>query len=238
MKSLLAFIAPCLFLFIACETEPFEVPEERVRTYLHFLNAYPGTPSIDIAVTTFEKKQPLASGLGFMESWPRGGYASLLTVPEPDTSQIIQGGIKMEVKSSGNQEVIVDDLPIKLSAELRSTLLLADSVGKPILVKTVDNIPPSQTGTAYIRFLNVNFYNLSVSLMSTDSTVRIQNLNYLNYSSFRNVPIGQNDYYFVDDFNGQVLDSVLNVNLRQNDIYSFFLTSQGGKAVGGVEKLE
>ena len=238
MKLIYQFFIPCIFLFMACEEIPFEPPEERVRTYLHFLNTYDGFPGVDVNVTSFEKNQTLVKNLAFGEGWPVGGYASLLTVPDEDTTNNIQGGITVEVLNAATQAVAVPATKLKLNAKIGTTLALVDSFGKPILVKTIDNIPNPSDSVGQVRFMNVNNSNLSVSLTTTDENFQIPNLNFLNYSNFRALKSGVYSFYFVDDFSGIILDSISRLSIERHQIYSFFLSNRGGKAVGGYEKLE
>ncbi|RMG29240.1 MAG: hypothetical protein D6730_04220 [Bacteroidetes bacterium] len=229
---------PLIFALLACEKPVFEPLPPRARTYLHFLNAHAGFEAIDVRVTSYQQEQALSQNLTFLDSWPKGGYASLLTVPDEDTLRNIQGGVSINILNSATQATIIPATPLKMSKDIRATLCLVDSFGKPILVKTIDVVPDPTDTVAQVRFMNVNSYNLSVSLTASDSEVQIQNLNFLNYSSFYRMPEGVYTFYFVDDFSGQVIDSIPQLNISRHQIYNFFLASSNGKAVGGVEKLE
>lgn len=229
---------PVLLLWTACETPVFEAPAPRERTYLHFLNANDAYPSIDVEVNSYEQDQLWARDLAFLESWPKGGYASLLTVPDEDTLNNIQGGIEVEIREAGTSNVLVPSTMLKLNADIQATLCLVDSFGKPILVKTIDIMPEKTGELAHIRFMNVNSYHLSVSLVVQGEDVQIQNLNFLNYSSFRTLEEGRYTFQFVDDFSGKVLVSLEDMEVKRHQVYNFLLTHQGGQAVGDVERLE
>lgn len=239
MKSIFHLLLCCLSLtFLACEEPSFEEPEPRERTYLHFINAFDGYSGVDLQVETLNKTQFLFQNLGFMEVWPRGGYASLLTVPKADSSQILKGDFIISVFNHTSPATPISTKKLTLNPDIRTTLALVDSFGKPILVKTIDSEPKFSGDDAQVRFMNVNDANLSVSLTTTDTDFQIANLNFLNYSSFHSLKKGVYSFYFVNDFSGTILDSISNMSIERGLIYNFFMANRDGKPVAGVEKLE
>lgn len=231
-------------LFIACsilscseDRNPFDV-EDIVRSSIHFLNTFPGAGSVDLVIKSFDEDKIIATNIGFGEGWPKNGYASLLDAPDQDTSLNIKGGLFLMVVDNDTRDSLVQFTLLRLSPGRRNSLVLIDSVGKPLLVKTNDNFQEPPQGTANARFMNVNSNYLSISLVDEDFSFSISRLNFLNYSDFQFAPLGTRTYYFVDDFSGARLDSIPNVNVQRDKVYSFYFTQQEGRPIGGLELLE
>ena len=223
---------------IACEPEPFDPIPAKERTYFHLLNAYSGFSGVDIKLLSFDEKRNLVDDFGFKESWPKNGYASLLTAPDPDS---IDGrvGVTFQVFEHQTKTALVTDLSLVLPPETYTTFCLIDSFGKPLLVKTVDNIREVENPQkALLRFMNLEYKALSATMISTDDSVRIEKLNYLNYSTFAEFPIGTKTFHFINDFTGNVIDSIPNVDIRTGKAYSFYLTEGPNGPTADYEILD
>lgn len=232
-----ALILGLIFLF-GCETDdPFGPAPERERTFMHFLNAYSDLSGVDIRLTSFEEKRVVADGVTFKKGWPISGYASLLTTPDPDSVNG-KGAITVEFLDTGSKESVVPARTLKLAADVHSTICLIDSFGKPLIVKTVDNFIDPAPGKALVRFMNLDYKTLSVTLYSSDDSVRIPRLNFLNYSTFNETEPGEKDFIFFNDFTGNVLGTIQNVDLKARKAYSFFLTNKDGTPSVGYEILD
>lgn len=227
-----------IVLLWSCEPPDFPPVPERERTYLHLLNANPILPGVDIEFRTFDESSLIAQNLGFAKSWPTTGYASLLTGAHPDSLADTSRIVFMDVYLPNTTDSIIPTRSLNLSREGRSTICLIDSFGKPLLVKTVDNYSRPKGDTANVRFLNLNFNTLSVTLVTKNSNLSIERLNFLNYSSFSRMPSGIHTFYYKDDFTGKILDSIPNFNVKPRQTYSFYFTQDAGKNLGGVEVLE
>jgi hypothetical protein len=226
-----------LLMLASCKAdEPFE-PIERSRTSLNLLNAYGPVNKVDIFLRSFESNGLFASNVNFMESWPKGGYASLITTSgfdslekEPDTY------LRVVERSSAKE--IISEQGFRLNPDVRSTVVLIDSIGKAKLVKTIDIFEAPGDTAANVRFMNVNYTMTSVSLRSSDSTLLIDRLNFLNYSSFTKMPPGTYDFEFISDQTRTIVSTLKDVNIEKGNTYNFFLTQLGGAPRAGVERLE
>lgn len=228
-----------ILLLWACEPPSFDPIPPRERTYLHLLNANPILPGIDVEFRTYDETSLIAQNLGFAKSWPTTGYASLLTGAHPDSLATDSLRIVfMDVYLPNTTDSIIPTRSLNLSREGRSTICLIDSFGKPLLVKTVDNYERPKGDTSNVRFLNLNFNALSVTLVTKDSNFKIERLNFLNYSSFSRMGAGVHTFYYKDDFTGQILDSIPNFDVKPRHTYSFYFTQDAGRNLGGVEILE
>ena len=227
-----------LVLFVsACRETPFD-PIEQSRTYLNILNAYGPTDKVDVYLRSYESDGLFAGNVDFMESWPNGGYASMITTSgfdslekEPDT------WLRVLERSTGN--TIIPEEGFRLNPEVRASVVLIDSFGKAKIVKTIDVFESPGDTAANVRFMNVNYTMASVSLRtSDDSTLNIERLNFLNYSKFSQIPPGTYDFEFVFDQTASVVTSLPAMRIEAGRTYSFFLTQQGGAPQVGVERLD
>ncbi|MDX2249932.1 MAG: hypothetical protein SF052_24320 [Bacteroidia bacterium] len=236
IKFISGFLLLVLTLTVACEEQTFKPIPPRERTFLHFLNVYSGYPAVDIRLTSYEEARTVADGVTFKGAWPSSGYASMLTTPDPDSIDG-KGGITIEFLDHATKDPVVPARTLKLAADVNSTICLVDSFGKPLIVKTVDNFPEKVAGKALVRFMNLNYAALSVSLYSSDDSVNISKLNFLNYSSFAETTPSTKTFFFKNDFSGNIIGTISNVNLEAGKVYSFYLTNQSGTPSVGYEVL-
>ncbi|MEM7513133.1 MAG: hypothetical protein AAF388_19550, partial [Bacteroidota bacterium] len=68
-------------------------------------------------------------------------------------------------------------------------------------------------------------------------SLRINSLNFLNYSRFFQFPEQEYTFYVEDDFTGEILDSIQNVILEPGKRYNFFLTQKEGSPLAGYAVL-
>ncbi len=225
---------------VSCtEEDPFGEVEQQWRTSVHFLNTFPGVGSVDLVMKNFDEIKVIAEDVSFGEGWPKNGYVSILSSPNEDTTIFKKGGLFMTVVDHTTRDSLVDFTVLRLNRDRKITLVLVDSVGKPLMVKTIDDYDDPPLNTANVRFMNVNNTLLSVTLRDAERTFSISNLNFLNYSTFQFAPVGTNKTIeFVDDFSGRVLDTLTNVTISRDRIYSFYLTQREGRPFGGYELLE
>ncbi len=237
MKSRVFFALAMLTLLVisACEEEDIFEPVQKDRTYLHFLNAYPGINSVKVSFESSTGEQNVANSVRFLRSWPNSGYASLLTALDTLNGQ---GQVNMKIYDVATREEIVPSIYNNLRGSERYTFILVDSFSKPIVVRAIDNVE-AETPAAYVRMMNVNRFIQSASLETKDGQGIVRSLNFLNYSGYQNMDPGSYTFYFVDDRTGQRLDSIPKVNLKFNQTYSFYLThDQEGAPVGGLKIME
>lgn len=223
--------------FLSCEDNPLTPFPERERAGLHVLNVYGGVNAIDLRLESFEETRRIAEGIRFGESWPGTGYASLATSPEPADSNTI-GGTVIKVLDNADKSELVPNRPIGLIGGSNASYCLVDSFGTPLLVKTVDVFPDVKGDTVNIRFMNLNGFILSCSLLSADGAVLISNMNFLNFSKFYQVPAARQTFYVVNDFTGTVIDSIPDFQIQARKAYSFYLAQSNGDAFADVEILD
>lgn len=238
MRFAVCLLIGTMFFVFSCKDPSFEPLPPKERTFLHVLNLYDGlNAGVDLRLRTFDETRIIKEGLKFTQAWPPSGYASLLTSVNPDSANG-ESGVFMDVVDHNTKDLVVPARTMKLAAETYATICLIDSFGKPLLVKTIDNLDPVPNGYANIRFMNLNSALLSVSLVSKNDSLKIEKLNFLNYSGFEPIETGVHTLYFVNDFSGDRVDSIKNIELKAGKTYSTFLSNQGGAPKGGYEVLD
>jgi hypothetical protein len=238
MKTLAPlFVVLCLLVLGSCQDEPPFEPIDLDRTELHLLNAYGPVDQVDVYLESYESNGLFASNLKFLESWPNGGYASLLTSVGFDSLES-DPDVFIRIAERGGDGDIIERQGFRLNPEVKTSLVLIDSVGKPKLVKTIDIFESPGDTAANLRFMNLNYTMLSVSLRTADSTLDIGRLNFLNYSRFESLEPGIYDFEFVFDLTGSVVARLNQQRIEAGRTYSLFLTQLGGTPQAGLERLE
>ncbi|TAE51778.1 MAG: hypothetical protein EAZ89_09605 [Bacteroidetes bacterium] len=219
----------------ACQEDTLKPVPQRVRTYLHFLNVYTGAEKIDLKLNSFGENRTLVSGLASMKAWPSQGYASLLTY---ETDSVAPDSARLAIIDHDQRDTLVPVIGFQLSPRTKASYILLDSVGKPLLVRTIDSISQPDPGKAYVRFMNLCYPLRSVSLISAaDDSLEISRMTFLNYSSFKRTKTGLSTFYFHNDLANSRIDS-LKVDIRPGKVYSFYLALTNGSPIPGVEILE
>ncbi len=215
MIAIFAFIQGCK------EKLPDPVPE-RKRAYLHFINLHPDYNGIDCNIESFETKGFLFNDLGYIKTWPQGGYASLLAMQSEDS--LGKAWISFQLQNHQTGDSILPKQSLKLFEEKAATMiLLKDQSGAPLLVKTLDNFATDDDTTTFVRFMNFDESIASATLISQDSSVLIDNLSYLNYTGFRAFKKGIYDLVVLDKGTGDTLAFFPGKNLSLRRNYSFFI---------------
>jgi len=189
---------------------------------------------MDVFFDLYESSTKITGDLEFLESWPSVGYASLLTRAQ-DT---LESDVLLRVVNSTSQDEIIPTESLKLIPEQRTTFCIVDSFGKPILVRTLELLGTLSETQVRVRFMNLSAGTLSASLVARDESIEINGLNFLNYSSFRDMQPGSYDFDIVDDFTGEVIYTLSGVNLLAGKAYSFLLVNDDTGAVGTYYLLE
>ncbi len=228
-------LAPLFFLFTACNSNQIEPLPAKERTSLHFLHAHSLPGNVDLRLITQDAPRLIADDVSFMESWPASGYASLLTPADPDSTGRYL--LRLEVLKNSNKTLLVPEEALSLLPNTAATLILIDSFGKPLLVRTIDNYSPSKGDTANVRYMNLNYTYRSVSLETKNAAITIPNKNFLNFSSYKHYPTGVYTFLFKDDITKKVLDSIPNFSIQARKLYNFYLTNRQGVPEGNVEVL-
>lgn len=238
-KNVVGFLFVLTLLIVACEENQLEPVPEKERTYLRVLNAYSSDVAIDIDIQSFGEKKQVAENLFFKNAWPKSGYASLLapTFDQDTTGETTNFVIDFYDHIPPNA-LLVPQYSVYLYPERKLSVCLVDSFGKPMVVRIPDNFLPPRPGNANFRFMNISHRVLSASLIAKNDTLKIDRLNFLNYSTFKQFPAKTYTFYFIDDFTGRHLDSIPNLEVRPGQTLRFFLVNQQGKPSGGYEILE
>lgn len=215
------FFTIILFIQGCKEKQPDAMPE-RKRAYLHFINLNPDYSGIDCKVQSFETDNFLFNNLGYIQTWPVGGYASLLSLQSQDSAG--KAWITFEIQNHQTGDTIIPEQTLTLFEEKATTMiLLKDAAGSPLLIKTLDNFASDDDTTTFVRFMNFDESITSARLISQDSSVLIDNLGYLNYTGFRAFKKGIYNISIIDKGTGNIIDVKNNVNLRLRRNYSFFI---------------
>jgi|GEM_PF-3209558 len=237
MRTYYRFLSIALgvvLILSACDRNNLTPLDPQKRAFLQVVNLYPGAPSMDVFFDLYESSTKITGDLEFLESWPSVGYASLLTRAQ-DT---LESDVLLRVVNSTSQDEIIPTESLKLIPEQRTTFCIVDSFGKPILVRTLDLLGTLSETQVRVRFMNLSAGTLSASLVARDESIEINGLNFLNYSSFRDMQPGSYDFDIVDDFTGEVIYTLSGVNLLAGKAYSFLLVNDDTGAVGTYYLLE
>lgn len=227
-----------LILLTACQNpDPFPPVPKKERALLHVLHAY-APNKIDLKIDQYDQTTKVADGLNFLEAWPASGYASLLVTPGADSTTSISQ-LKLQIVDHVTKEELVLVPDFELKSEFPTTICIIDSFGKPIVVRTADEYSEDiKAGNAQLRFINLSPNALSVSMVAKNDSFLIDNFNFLNYSEFKQLPQGVRTFYFVNDFTDKKIDSLVNIDIRAQHTYSFFLVNDHNKPVAGYEILD
>jgi hypothetical protein len=238
MNRLLFWIGAALLAgsIVSCATtnDPLNPEPERGRSFIHVLNVNEQVDRLELRLSAFGKQTVVAQNLGFRESWPEAGYASLITGGGSDSLSNRQ----LLLLSQDSLQPLVAPLKLNFVADLRNTLILFDSLGKPLATRIPDDYEPAPGGRSNLRFINLSYVNLSVSLLAANDSVKIDRMNFANYSPFQSVPSDRYTLYFVNDFTGAKIDSLPGVRLNSRQSYYVYLTQKDGVPVGGIKTLE
>lgn len=224
-KFLFAFI--CSFLFLAACKEP-TVPDmpPRKRACLHFINLHPDYQAIDVEIKAFETNGKLIDGLAYLDVWPKGGYASLLSLQDKDT-----GWVEFRIIDHATGAEIRPAETLRLYEEKAATLILTKG---DTLIKTLDSFDADTDSTGNIRLMNFDESLTSVTMISSDSTVFTPNISSLNYTGYRAFKVGTKDIYFINNSVPDTIDVLLNKNIRLHRNYSAYIMKD---PISGTRKV-
>jgi hypothetical protein len=224
-------------LLAACK--PGETPEapEKARAYVHALHLYPGSEQISLVMASLGTRRTIADAISYGQSWPGSGYASVLTYVQ-DSSASAAWQTVLEVLDRQSRDTIVPVVPLPVLPGLYTSIVLIDSFGKPMLVRTVDDFGDTPAGQGLVRLMNLSTEPRSVSLEVKQDSLAISRLSFLNYSRFYTLKPGVYTFYFINDLNRTRLDSIPNVQIRANQAYNFYLARRNGQIRGAYETLK
>lgn len=194
----------------------------RKRACLHFINLNPDYTAIDVRINSFETTGNLINGLGYLDTWPHNGYASLLTLQDKDTAWI-----SYRILDHTTGAVILPDTLMRLYEEKAATMILTkDAGGLPILIKTLDSFEPDTDSTGNVRLMNFDETLISVSMYAytdTLATDTIENIGTLNYTGYRPFDIGNKDIYFINNSIPDTITVLQNKMIRLHRNYSAYI---------------
>lgn len=223
-----------IILFQACDQTP-EITPPRERSYLSVIHAFDEIQSIDIDLESFSETKTVASAVQFNSSWPKGGYASLL-------SEVGSGpqdtGVVIILKDWRSKEQISPKRVLSLYPGGRTTVGIIDSFGKADLVQIQDDFDTPDPGKSNLRFMNLCHLYPAVDMISADDSIRIEKINYLLASKFTQYPSGKTTIYLKHSFTGEKIDSLTNFTLAARKTYNIYLTQDGNLPKFGVIELE
>jgi hypothetical protein len=233
----ISLILASLILLSACRPDRIPPLPEKKRTELHLLNLYPGVSSVDVYFENSDSDVQVAKDIRFQQSWPSQGYASLLFSPEAADSTGA-GAIFFRVVNNMNGKVLFPNQQLLLLPGVRTSMFLIEIDSALQYVTTLDQIPATNDTSCNIRFLNLNPQVASATLKSSDESILLSNINYLNYSLFESERADIYDISIKNDFTGAVLHTATGQSLQKGKTYSFYLAYDGFVPVGGYELLD
>lgn len=219
----------------SCDQTPETPTPVRERSFLSVIHAYDGVPSIDVELESFTEKKTVTEGLAFNSTWPRDGYASLLSEAGSGPQDT---GVVIRLKDWRSKDQIVPDRVISLTPARKSTIGIIDSMGRPEIIRIIDNFDTPKAGRANVRFMNLTYLYPAVDLVSQNDSIYIDRINYLLASKFIDYPAGTYNLYFRHSFTGRNLDSIMNVELKSRKTYNIYLTQKGNAPRKGLIELE
>ncbi len=224
----------------ACTPEEFQKPVAQKRFSYRFSNLNARVDPIDVRLSTADDVDWLGFDITFEGKEPREGYGSVLVTV--DSSQRDSSDVLFfDILDNRSKEPITQGLEFNSEVsdvtDFPASLFLVDSFGKPVLVRTLDDFDDPQDGTAGIRFVNMNYLFVSVSLEVKNDTTVIDRKNFLNSSGFEYVGAGNRTIYLRNDLTQTLIDSIPNLTMKAGRVYSVYFTQKMGNPVIGYEKL-
>ncbi len=198
----------------------------RKRACLHFINLNPDYVAIDVQINSFETSGNLIDGLAYLDTWPRNGYASLLSLQqkdsERDTSWI---SYRIVDHATGTEILPLEEL--RLYENKAATLILVkDVTGLPIIIKTLDSFDDETDSTGNVRVMNFDESLLSLSVFGYQDTVRTdsaKSLGSLNYTGYRSSTIGKKNFYLINNSIPDTIATFKNKDIRLHRNYTIYV---------------
>lgn len=234
LVGLWASVTMLLIAASACDNVP-ELNQPRERSYLSVIHAFDDINSIDIDLESFGERKTVAEAVEFNSSWPRSGYASLLSEAGAGPQDT---GVVIVLKDWRNKDQISPARVLSLYPGGRTTVGIIDSFGKADLVQIQDDFELPAPGASNLRFMNLCHLFPAVDLVSEDGDIRIEKINYLLASRFNSYPSGTKTLYLVQSFTGEKIDSLADFSLRSRKTYNIYLTQDGDTPKFGSIELE
>ncbi|MFN0203410.1 MAG: hypothetical protein ACKVTZ_17925 [Bacteroidia bacterium] len=235
-------ISLVLFVMLAvsaCKEPELPAIEKRERVYLHIVNLYQPIPSLDMDFEAFEQKQATIKDLQTFQSWPQGGYASLLSIHKPDSAKNVFGGLYFTIMNHFTGEVIFPKKIYDLQTVVPNTFAVIDVQGVPTVIRAADTFDSLNYKTSGVRFMDLSNNKASLSLVTTDSVVKHENMSYLGYTPFKKFPTGTYKFRLIDAQN--VLDTVYRfdpITIQPGRNYAFYAYDLVTDVKAFYEKIE
>ncbi|WNJ16032.1 hypothetical protein [Pontibacter sp. G13] len=227
----ISFALICFGMCWGCSETPVARPEPEYA-YLNLLNAYDqAEDGIDIRLSTFGATRQMASELSVLSSWPGDGHTAI-TLPEDTAGDLYMLLYDSDADTLLHDTVYLDRGVYDLTPDEAFSMTLVSEQGRASLVKIEDGLLELSGNTSAYRFLNLAQSFSSVSLVSSREGVTVPRKGFLTYSSFDTLSAQSYNFYFVDDFTNQKIDSISNLDLQPRQHYSFFLTMVDGVPTG------
>lgn len=231
------WLGSLLISIVACtQQETFPEPPAQRRTNIRVFNGYASTP-VDFRLNTFGGEvRFLVDRLTFGNSWPEGGYASLLTRRSDSAASLGVDSIAMDVAAYDLDTLLIEQYPENLPPETFASFYVVDSLGKAVMVKSSDDFIQPAGGQAAYRFINLYPQLNQVSFESDVDELGFLPQTFLNYTPFASVSSGTRNVSVINNLTGNTIQS-MTVDLKSQGVYVFYLLNQNGIPVFSYERI-
>lgn len=233
MRLYTAVLLLAILTFVGCKKDPGVVtPPERQPSFLHILGAA-ATPNFDVTFDYWNADNQVITDFFYQRNWPIQGYADMQAAGH---QQDEFGNGKLEVVLS--RQIFANEAPdtllppteIVLNPEEKSTVCFADSFGNMVLRKFADAYTIPDGATSAIRFINLSPTADTdiASLTTSDNSLNINSVNFLNASDFVNLGDGQ--YTVEARDNGGNIIATRNMWIDGGIAHTFYLSDSADLA--------
>lgn len=141
------------------------------------------------------------------------------------------GSHNLELRKHGTTNVVLQS-SLNLITDTYTSLISFGGAQKGLAILNDDNSAPATMGKAKVRFVNVATSTLN---MVVDGTPRFSNFNYFSVSGYELLDAGSHAIEFRNSSNNTLVASLLNANLADGGVYTFFATDDVTDAAPGVD---
>lgn len=218
MKKIILFYSIISLTILACKKleDPAENPS-RGKSYLKFIHANPIAPALDLYSNYYNIMNKIGSNISHSKSLPSIGYMELQSSDKPTESGV--GTYWLHTQPAFTRDTFHHPIPIYLEKDKYQTIFNIDSAGSPKLLIFQDAIQKPDSGFALIRLFNANIEAENIYL--TTANTQTNPINFMQISNFVVVPIQTTNFMLLDS-NGNTLDAMDNLRLKNRQVYTFF----------------
>ena len=233
MRLYTAVLLLAILTFVGCKKDPDAVtPPERKPSFLHILGGA-STPNFDVTFDYWNADNQVIEGFYYQRNFPIQGYADMQAAGH---QQDEFGNGKLEIILSRqpfvNQtpDTILPPTEIVLNPDEKSTICFADSFGTMVLRKFKDDYSITDGTISLIRFINLSPTTDTdvASLSTTDNSLTISNVRFLENSDFMSLGAGTYTLEAKDNGGNTIVSQTMDI--PGGGAFTFYLSDSANLA--------